>query len=172
MANGLTQTAFAKAVGLTQGRVSQLVREGLPVGEDGRIDEAEGKAWIDANLDPDRRRRARPAAPPPEPEAKPAGAQASVAALRSQKLFREAVLLDLEVKKRQGELIDRAEVERTVFARARMERDAWLGFTSRAVAALAAEAGVDPGRSFAILDRIVREHLSELASTPLHVGQT
>jgi hypothetical protein len=35
---------------------------------------------------------------------------------------------------------------------------------------LAAEAGVDPGRSFPVLDRIVREHLAELAATPLKLN--
>ena len=50
-----TKTAFAARVGLTKGRISQLVAEGLPVRADGRIDVAEGLAWIETNLDPARR---------------------------------------------------------------------------------------------------------------------
>ena len=50
-----TKTAFAERVGLTKGRISQLVAEGLPVRADGQIDVAEGLAWIEANLDPARR---------------------------------------------------------------------------------------------------------------------
>ena len=42
-----TKTAFAARVGLTKGRISQLVAEGLPVRSDGRIDVAEGLAWIE-----------------------------------------------------------------------------------------------------------------------------
>src|SRR5690606_41665360 len=50
-----TKTAFAARVGLTKGRISQLLAEGLPVRADGRIDVAEGLAWIETNLDPARR---------------------------------------------------------------------------------------------------------------------
>ncbi len=50
-----TKTAFAARVGLTKGRISQLVAEGLPLRSDGRIDVAEGLAWIESNLDPARR---------------------------------------------------------------------------------------------------------------------
>ncbi len=39
-----TKTAFAIRVGLTKGRISQLVAEGLPVRADGRIDVAVGLA--------------------------------------------------------------------------------------------------------------------------------
>ncbi|MFN3577736.1 MAG: hypothetical protein ACK4TJ_12260 [Tabrizicola sp.] len=39
-----TKTAFAARVGLTKGRISQLVAEGLPVRADGRIDVAVGLA--------------------------------------------------------------------------------------------------------------------------------
>ena len=52
-----TKTAFAARVGLTKGRISQLVAEGLPVRSDGRIDVAEGLAWIETNLDPARRNK-------------------------------------------------------------------------------------------------------------------
>jgi hypothetical protein len=75
-----------------------------------------------------------------------------------------------ELARKNGEVVDRAEAEAAIFARARQERDAWLAFSSRAAAVLAAEAGVDPGRSFPVLDRIVREHLAELAATPLKLN--
>ncbi|WP_444870378.1 hypothetical protein ACTTAF_17490 [Rhodobacter capsulatus] len=52
-----TKTAFATRVGLTKGRISQLVAEGLPVRPDGQIDVAEGLAWIEDNLDPSRRKK-------------------------------------------------------------------------------------------------------------------
>ena len=52
-----TKTAFASRVGLTKGRISQLVAEGLPVRADGRIDVAVGLNWIEDNLDPARRNR-------------------------------------------------------------------------------------------------------------------
>ena len=52
-----TKTTFAARVGLTKGRISQLVAEGLPVRDDGQIDVAEGLAWIEDNLDPARRNK-------------------------------------------------------------------------------------------------------------------
>jgi hypothetical protein len=58
-----TKTAFAARVGLTKGRISQLVAEGLPVRADGRIDVAVGLAWIEDNLDPARRNKGGAAIP-------------------------------------------------------------------------------------------------------------
>ena len=86
--------------------------------------------------------------------------------MRGRKLEREGALLDLELRKRSGEVIDKGEVERAVFARARQDRDTWLAFSSRAASALAVE-GIDPARSFPTLDRLVRETLGEIAATPL-----
>ena len=59
-----TKTAFAARVGLTKGRISQLVAEGLPVRADGQIDVAVGLAWIEDNLDPSRRNKGGVAAAP------------------------------------------------------------------------------------------------------------
>ena len=42
-----SKSDFAARVGLTKGRISQLVAEGLPVRADGQIDVAEGLAWIE-----------------------------------------------------------------------------------------------------------------------------
>lgn len=85
-------------------------------------------------------------------------------------MVRQARLLDIELKRKAGEFIDKADAERAIFSRARQERDAWLGFASRVAAVLAAETGVDPGRAFPVLDRLVREHLAELAATPLKLS--
>jgi hypothetical protein len=58
-----SKTAFAARVGLTKGRISQLIAEGLPVRADGRIDVAVGLAWIEDNLEPARRNRGGAAVP-------------------------------------------------------------------------------------------------------------
>ncbi len=139
MPNPVTQTAFAKAAGISQGRVSQLVAQGLPVGENGLIDEEAATSWIAANIDPDRRRDGRARKSPRRPKADDAGILSSVSRLRGHKLARQAQLLDIELRRKNGELIDKEEVERAIFARARQERDAWLRFASRAAAVLAAE---------------------------------
>lgn len=154
----LTQAAFAKEVGLSRGRIAQLVGEGLPVEPGGGIDLAKGKRWIADNLDPKRREAATGNAPD--------GKLGMVAAMRAQKLLRETKLIDMEVKRKEGALITREDVARAAFGRARFERDAWTGWASRTASVLAAELGTDPQRTFAALDRLVREQLAELAATP------
>jgi phage terminase Nu1 subunit (DNA packaging protein) len=55
----LSKSAFAAEVNLSPGRVSQMIKQGLPVEPDGKIDIARGKIWIQENVDP-RRRAAQP----------------------------------------------------------------------------------------------------------------
>lgn len=75
----------------------------------------------------------------------------------------------LEYLRRSGRLVDREAAERAIFARARLERDAWLAFVSRSAPVLAAELGADERRAFQVLDRLVREQLDELATMALEV---
>lgn len=142
-------------MGLARSRITQLVQSGMPTAPDGRIIEARARQWIEKNLDR-HRRDAR----------KSASDAGSVTDLRAAKLQREAALLDMELKQRSGQVVDRAEAERAVFARARQERDAWMGWASRSAGTLASEAGGDLAITFATLDRLVREHLNELAAAP------
>jgi hypothetical protein len=140
MPKPVTPSAFGKLVGLSKGRISQLRAEGLPV-IDGMIDPDAGQAWLRDNLDPARReagRRGRAGRARPARRGKRAsGARkapdgggsadetklGTVARLRASKIGRETLLLDLELRRRNGALVDRAEVERVVFTRARAERD-------------------------------------------------
>ena len=75
----------------------------------------------------------------------------------------------LEYKRKTGELIDRATVEKSVFTRARLERDAWLSWVTRAAPELSVELRADERAVFIALDRLVRRNLEELARTPLNV---
>ncbi|MCA3572750.1 MAG: hypothetical protein IOC86_02465 [Aestuariivirga sp.] len=162
MPSTLTQIAFAKEVGLSRGRISQLVAEGLPVERDGKIDPIKGKEWIANNLDPKRREAATGNAPE--------GKLGMVAAMRAQKLQTEAKLVELELKQKEGKLLDRAEVEKAIFERARFERDAWIGWASRAATELAAALISNPQETFIALDKLVRLHLTELASTSICIS--
>lgn len=146
---------------LTKGRISQLITNGLPVRTDGQIDVAEGLSWIEANLDPARRNK---------------GGAGSVNPARSGTTLADAKRLHEIVKvqraklayeKEQGLLIETAAATRTVFARARAERDAHMAWVQRSAPLLAAELGADPRATFAALDRMMREHLEHLADMPL-----
>lgn len=158
----LTQTEFGKRVGLSQGRVSQLVREGLPVEPYGRIDLAKGEAWIARHLDPERRGIGKAAM---------AGGhgsrQLSLADTRAAHIQSRLRLNMLEIREREGRLIERDAVRQALFERARFERDAWIGFAQRAAAVVASETGADAGAVFAALDRLVRDQLTVLAATPV-----
>lgn len=151
----VTKGAFAQALGLSPGRISQLIEAGLPVEPNGRIDLDRGRRWYEANTDPNRRRGVKADEPP-----RGRGARAELDRIRAE---REA----LRLAEDRGQLVDRETVERQTFARARAERDAWLGWVSRAAAALAAETGAEPAALFAALDRLTREHIAALAETAL-----
>lgn len=55
----LSKSGFAREVSLSPGRISQMIKDGLPVEPDGKIDIARGKIWIQENIDP-RRSAAQP----------------------------------------------------------------------------------------------------------------
>lgn len=48
----LSKSGFAKKIGITPGRVSQLIKQGLPVDADGKIDVARGRIWVAENVNP------------------------------------------------------------------------------------------------------------------------
>ena len=155
---GESKSVFAARVGLTRGRISQLIAEGLPVRADGRIDVDAGLAWIEDNLDPARRRKG------------DSGATGKTATLAEARRLHEIVKVQrarLAYEREKGLLIDAKAAERTVFARAKAERDAHLAWTQHSATVIAAELGVETGPVFALLDRLMREHLEHLASMPL-----
>lgn len=50
----LSKSAFARVANISPGRVSQMIKAGLPVEPDGKIDIARGKIWMQENIDPRR----------------------------------------------------------------------------------------------------------------------
>lgn len=152
-----TKAEFATRIGVTKGRVSQLIAQGLPVRADGQIDIETGLAWIENNLDAARRNKG-------------GGTAARAATLAEAKRMHEIVKVQrarLAYEHEKGDLIDAADAERTVFARAKAERDAHIAWVQRSAPIMAAELGIEPGPVFTVLDRLMREHLVHLAETPL-----
>jgi hypothetical protein len=154
-----TKTAFAERVGLTKGRISQLVAEGLPVRDDGRIDVDAGLAWMENNLDPAKRNKGGTAAPAP-------GGALSMSEARRLYMVTQVQRARLAYDKERGQLIDAKEAASAVFSRAKAERDAHIAWVSRTAPLLAAETGADPQTMFAALDKHMREHLEHLSQTP------
>ncbi|MEI7605888.1 MAG: hypothetical protein WCJ64_00755 [Rhodospirillaceae bacterium] len=192
---GESQRQFGQRVGLAPSRVNKLIKEGLPVLPNGRIDTEAAIQWLEENLDPERRARAKQgsagavtgtAAPRPTPvrqapatpaaSAPPAAFQpaapasavgAPMAEVRRQHEIVKVARARLRLETEKGRLINRDEVKVAIFNRARRERNAHLAWGLRVAPQLAAELSVDPALMFTALDRHLREHLADLARTPL-----
>ena len=195
MANdGESQRQFGRRVGLAPSRVNQLIKDGLPLLGNGRVDTEAALRWLEENLDPERRARAKhgsagasaglvpprpaptrpaptrpaPAAPAALPPAAPASAaSAPMAEVRRQHELVKVARARLRLETEKGRLFNRDEIKVAVFNRARRERNAHLAWALRVAPQLAAELAVDPALMFTALDRALREHLADLAKTPL-----
>jgi phage terminase Nu1 subunit (DNA packaging protein) len=102
----LTKSAFARRMGVRETTVRGWVADGMPVRADGKVNEAAARRWVETYLD--RARRA----------ARTEGASGgTVSDLRARKLSAEADLLEMDRRKRVGELVERAAIERAAEAR-------------------------------------------------------
>ena len=194
-----TKAAFARRIGVSSPRITQLVGRGMPVTTDGRIDVAAALAWLEDNLDTSKRTggaRPVPASkatsssggaeapqtvrPAPVNPGRPSGTPApSVGgpggpSLAEAKRLHELVKVQrakLALERERDELVSRNAVHVAVFSWARQERDSWLAWCRRVVPLIASETGANPGTLFAALDRHVREHLNDLAEPVLDIGE-
>ena len=69
----------------------------------------------------------------------------------------------LRLARLKGELVERARAVTLLFRLGRQERDAWAQWPTRVAATLAAELNIPPHTMQTALERLVREHLNELA---------
>lgn len=119
------KTAFAKLVGISPGRVSQMITAGLPVEADGRIDVAKGKAWIRENVS-----ASRSAAQSPQADL-PFAAQPDAASERLRLIKEQADHAALKNAALRRELVPAAEVEREWAGMLRQVRAGVLAVPSR-----------------------------------------
>lgn len=147
----LSKKAFGEAIGVSPGRVSQMITAGLPVEANGRIDPAKGKAWVAANVDPNRRR------------ATIDGSPLGLASSRAEREAADAKTARLKAEKLEGNLLDRKAALMAIETRARTERDAWISWVNRVAPEVATETRADLGAVVALLDRLVRDQLATLA---------
>jgi hypothetical protein len=164
---GETQAEFGRRVGVSQQRVAQLKKDGLPTLPNGRIDVGPALAWVGDHLDLERRVRGKAAAGGGDGEAGRLVGDASLTEARRQHELLKAERTRLRAKAEAGALISRAEAAAAAFEFNRLVRDAWLGWASRTAPVLAGEVGVSVEGLFGPLERLVREHLAELAALPV-----
>lgn len=69
----------------------------------------------------------------------------------------------LDYLQKSGKLVDRTEIEKKIFEKARIERDAWLNWPVRIAAVLAAELRIDKNVMMVTLEKHVRAHLEQRA---------
>jgi phage terminase Nu1 subunit (DNA packaging protein) len=116
---------FAKLVGVSAGRVSHMIKDGMPVEPDGRIDVARGKLWIQANVDPKRS-----AAQSAQSEM-PFAALPDAATERVRLLREQADYAALKNEEKRRELVKAVEVEREWSTLIRQARSGILAVPSR-----------------------------------------
>ncbi len=189
---GLSRRAYARHRGCAENAVRKAIASGrISVEADGTIDPAKADAQWAANTDPSLQRgahapTAKAAARAPEQKPVPRAAIEAVQATLKEtgdagaegdgsggdmtlvraKLANEVIKAStarVRLQKMKGELVDRAKAQGTVFALARRERDAWVNWPARVAALMAAEIGVDAHRMETLLDKYVRQQLSDLA---------
>lgn len=190
----LSKSEFARFVHLSTARISQLVKQGLPLAG-GKVDVVPALRWMGKELDPLQRqlqnetkprgvivrvvkagtaKSETPAGEVQADQSEPAinvmsdvsgEAEPDFRAVRTDHERIKAERAALELAKARGELVPVDVVKRVVFARARAERDAWLSFAMRVAPQLAAELRCDPGTLHRLLSEAVRDQLSELAET-------
>ncbi|MCP4935943.1 MAG: DNA packaging protein [bacterium] len=123
----LSKSGFAKKVGITPGRVSQLIRKGLPVDDDGKIDVARGRLWIAENVNPIR-------AAAQKQESLPLGDERQQATLTSERIrlaSEQADAASLKNARLRGELVPAIEVENEWAAILRKVRAGVMAVPSR-----------------------------------------
>ena len=147
----LSKKAFGEAIGVSPGRVSQMIAAGLPVEPNGRVDPAKGKAWVAANVDPSRRR------------ANVDGSPLGFASSRAEREAADAKTARLKAERLEGNLLDRTAALMAIETRARAERDAWISWVMRVAPEVATATDADLGAVVALLDRLVRDQLAALS---------
>jgi hypothetical protein len=156
----LSKRGFAEEMGVSAARVSQWVAAGLPLEPNGRVNVEAARRWVDANIDPNRRRAAC------DDDGQDGGDYVSP---RARKTIAEAEIARLKAERLAGRLLDRGATLRVVESRARAERDALIGWVNRAAAAVAVATGADLAAVTAVLDREVRDHLRAMAALPVEL---
>lgn len=121
----VSKSAFASLVRVTPGRVSQMIRKGLPVEADGRIHIARGQAWIRDNIS-----AARSASQAGQGDL-PFAAQPDAAGERLRLLTAQADAAEMKAAALRREMVPAAEVERAWSGILRQVRSGILATPSR-----------------------------------------
>jgi hypothetical protein len=158
--HGLSQTAYAKRRGVSQQAVSKQVKRGrIQLLADGTIDPAQADAAWPLRTGNGHRPSTTTTTP-----AHDTYDPRELEKARAEKTRLEAKLRALELRLREGALVDRAVVIDRVLGYVRRARDQWLAWPARIGAELADELGVDRLQVTAALEDRVHAQLEALAA--------
>lgn len=149
----IRKSDFAKLAKVSPGRVSQMIRDGLPVEPDGRIDVARGTLWVKENID------ARRSAAQSKQAELPLAAQPTVAEERARLVREQADHAALKNAALRRELIPAKDVEREWVSILRRVRSGLLAIPER----IRSQHPELSGAAVATLDAEIRAVLESLA---------
>ena len=86
---------------------------------------------------------------------------------RTKDMLLRVQMRELDLRERQGALVDKDEYDKKVFALARQFRDAVQNWPTRVAPEMAAELGVDQHQVSVTLGKFIRDLLTDLASVPV-----
>lgn len=153
-----SQADFARRLGVSRQRVNSMLRDGMPIMANGRLDVEACLRWVRANVEP---RRGGVNPPPADEDGDDDGIDLTEA--RRLKILVDTEFAKVLLAKEQGALIAREPARRAIVAWSRYVRDRWLNFGNRYGQQIAAACGAEPKALMAELDKAVRLQLDEIA---------
>lgn len=146
---GISKSELARRLGVKPPRVSQYVDRGMPTLPSGLVDEAEARAWLEANLDHGNRERQRLARAGSPPRGGEQGAE------RRRREAAQAELAEIRVARERGELAKVAAVEEASRELIEVMRQAHAA-VAEDVTVAARSAATKADASKAVLERLSR----------------
>ena len=150
----ITKTAYARKRGITEGAVRDAAKKGIFTPEpDGKVNPVKADKEWDENTIRIKNKVLNTKKVTTLVEVKTAGEVV--------KVKREQLLL----KRLEGKLLDKKDVEDRVFRFIRIERDGWINWVGRVSSPIASKLKVDIHELQLVLEHYVREHLEEISKT-------
>jgi hypothetical protein len=162
MAKLLTRAEFARKIGRSRGRITQLVKAGVIRVEDGKIDFEEGKARLAASVDSRSEGSPKPRKQRFSVPIESNGLQSLTDVRRDHELLKKQLTgLQLEIAK--GNLVPRDQAIQWVIDQIMVAKSGFLSLPYRLREPLAVVS--DPKEIFQILRKEVRELLTRMANS-------
>ncbi len=182
---GVSQREFAALWGKSRGAVQKAIASGrIRLESDGTIDADKAIATLAKNTDPAQVRQKEKPKGKAVPEAAIravgdtlresghaplTGGGTTFVQARTANEVLKAQERRVKLQKLKGELVDRAQAVELIRRIAQQERDAWQMWPTRVAAALASEIGSDTHQVQVALEKLVREHLAQLADIKIEI---